>query len=352
MMVVYHETLSGTVTPRTLGPYEFITTPPEQLVLNAILDQAGVGDCISPGIRGLAEQTGVSRGLITDCLRTLANDGWIAYDGRWITLLRDPSCEETSDRSGDRSGADEAETEPEELIDQVIDHLITADLSDRSPDRSLSPSPILAALQRRAMRQNDDIPRAKNSDRSPDRSAHMVHDQVTTTSPVVVHESSTTGGSGGDADRSPDRPHPAAEIMAELGAHRKVVTRALLIVPPWTAQEVRDRWDYDQRRIAASDGELAEGIFFEALMAGQRAPKRRDPQLDPAAYAGDDLYRLGSVPAPDVGESLRDHAERITPPNISGADFLFVMQRLALGEPDAEVLAKLATRHRRPGGAP
>jgi hypothetical protein len=136
--------------------------------------------------------------------------------------------------------------------------------------------------------------------------------------------------------------------MAELGAESAIIADAFQARPDWTPQQVRDRWAYDQRRIAASDGHLTEGVFFHALRCGQLAPSRSSPQLDPAAYAGDYGYLLGDGKA--EGNPIRDRAERITPPTISGADFLFVMQRLALGDSDEQALASLAARRRR--GAP
>jgi hypothetical protein len=369
-MVVYHETLSGTVTPRTLGPYEFIATPPQQLVLNAILDQCGVGECISPGVRGLAEQAGVSRGLITDCLRTLAQDGWIDYDGRSIILLRDPSSDESSDRSGDRSACDEAENEPEEVIDQVIDHYIAADLSDRSGDRSPEHSPLLAAVKRIATRWNEDRPLSGESDRSGDRSPHMVHDQVTTTGLVVVHESSTTGGSGGKADRSGDRSHSAAQVMAEPYRDNPIALLLAELLPPpgrsvlervlaarnWTPQQIRDRYEFDQARIDASGGKLHIGIFWTALMAGELAPPRADPErpLDPAAYADRDGFKLGSDMS-DQDDSLYARANRLLPPvtpetiRTAGADLAFVLEQLGMGKSDDQVRAALVVRAQRRG---
>lgn len=143
--------------------------------------------------------------------------------------------------------------------------------------------------------------------------------------------------------------------MAEFGAHRKVVAKALLIVPPWTAQEVRDRWDYDQRRIAASDGELTEGVFFEALMAGQRVPKRSGSQLDPAAYADRDGFKLGSDTSDQGdGESLHDRAARLVPASptdrYAGQDFVWMQGQLRMqGWTDEQALAALADRRRRRG---
>jgi len=159
--------------------------------------------------------------------------------------------------------------------------------------------------------------------------------------------------------------------MAELGANPKIIRLAYEARPDWTPQQVRQRWEYDQRRIAASDGALHEGVFFTALRSGEMAPARADPAapLNPAAYAGDSLYRLGSDvrgldPPPDAAdlrssdlappaadepppESVGDHARRLLPTDASTADWVFVQTRLARGDSDDGALAALAERRRR-----
>jgi len=174
---------------------------------------------------------------------------------------------------------------------------------------------------------------------------------------------------GGDA-RGGSAP-PAAQLMAELGANPKIIRLAYEARPDWTPQQVRQRWEYDQRRIAASDGALHEGVFFTALRSGEMAPARADPAapLNPAAYAGDSLYRLGSDvrgldPPPDAAdlrssdlappaadepppESVGDHARRLLPTDASTADWVFVQTRLARGDSDDGALAALAERRRR-----
>lgn len=126
--------------------------------------------------------------------------------------------------------------------------------------------------------------------------------------------------------------------MAELGAHPRIIGDALAARPDWTPQQVRDRWSYDQERIAASGGRLTEGVFFEALRAGQLAPPPRSAAVDWSAYAEGD--------EPEE-ETLHAHARRITPDSISGKDFQFVLTRLGQGDSDADALAALAARGRR-----
>lgn len=361
-MESYHASATPSVAPRAkLLPFQYIASPPPTEVFKVILEHCGVGGTFAPGVRQLSLWSGVSRGLITDCLRQIAEKGWILYDGRNITLLRHPDEDDASDRSGDRSHCDESE----EVIDQVIDQATATPARDRSGDRSRAASPILAAVQRVALRQNGHGP----SDRSPDRSGltdsdppldpPMVHDYLTATSPVVVERVSTTGGSGGSLrdDRSIDRSHPAAQIMAELGADGAIIADAFLARPGWTPQQVRDRWAYDQRRIALSDGHLTEGVFFHALRCGQLAPAREGPQLDPAAYANRDGFTLGSAVPPEV-ESIRDHAARLLPAPTAAThrqyitDWLFVQDRLGQGDSDDEALAALATHRQRSRGGP
>ncbi len=329
-MESYHASATPSVAPRAkLLPFQYIASPPPAEVFKVILEHCGVGGTFAPGVRQLSLWSGVSRGLITDCLRQIAEKGWILYDGRNITLLRHPDEDDASDRSGDRSHCDESE----EVIDQVIDQATATPARDRSGDRSPDSDPPL------------DPP--------------MVHDYLTATSPVVVERVSTTGGSGGSLrdDRSIDRSHPAAQIMAELGADGAIIADAFLARPGWTPQQVRDRWAYDQRRIALSDGHLTEGVFFHALRCGQLAPAREGPQLDPAAYANRDGFTLGSAVPPEV-ESIRDHAARLLPAPTAAThrqyitDWLFVQDRLGQGDSDDEALAALATHRQRSRGGP
>jgi hypothetical protein len=324
-------------TPRKLGPYEFIAVPPIQLVLNAIVDLCEVGGSVKPGVRALAEASGTCRGMITDYLRQLEHDGWIAYDGRWITLLRDPNAPE----------APEVCDESHDPIDQPDGHV---EKSDRSAGRTLAESDrsagrttLRAAVERAHMRHSADQPSVRPADRSVPSFAHppqtppmVIHDLAAADS-VAAHESSTTGGSGGGVviDQPDGHWPPAGQVMAELGAHPRIIADALSARPDLTPQQVRDRWSYDQERIAASGGRLTEGVFFEALRAGQLAPPPRSAAVDWSAYATDDEAEA---------ESLHAHARRITPECASGRDWQFVLARLASGDTDAEALAALAAR--------
>jgi len=349
-MEVYHESATATATARSpIRKYESVNVPPIRLVLDAILAHCDVGGTMQPGVRVLAEWAGVSRGLITDCLRQLDAEGDIAYDGRTIMLLGDPDAAPESDRSGDRSLCDESP----EAIDQVIDRFHE---SDRSPDRS----PLLAAVERTLARNGA----GGASDRSPDRSAapnrhpphtppmvHETHEQQQ--SPVVVSEESTFGGSGGSAaiDQLIDQ-HPAALVLAELGADDAIIADAVAARPDLTPAQVQQRWAYDQQRIAESRGRLSVGVFFHAIRRGQLAPPDPAAGVDWGAYRGREGFLVGddapSASSPQLGrDAIRERAERLTPPDISGQDFQFVLSELAMGASDDQVLDALALRQAR-----
>ena len=81
---------------------------------------------------------------------------------------------------------------------------------------------------------------------------------------------------------------------------------------------------------------------------------RADPNrpLDPADYAADPAYQLGSATdPPDRPESIRDHAARLLPPPTAETlknhtrDWMFVQGRLGAGDSDEAALAALE-RHR------
>jgi hypothetical protein len=133
--------------------------------------------------------------------------------------------------------------------------------------------------------------------------------------------------------------------MAEYGAEPAIIADAFQSRPDWTPQQVRERWDYDQRRIRASDGKLYEGVFFHALRRGELAPPHDRP-LNPADYADDPGVLLGSQPppGPDAPESIGDHARRILPRDASTADWVFIQSQLVRHVSDEAALAALAAR--------
>lgn len=312
---------SSATNQRTLGYYSYVVVPPIQRVLNILLDTMSIGGCRPPLIRELAEQADIARGAVTDVLRQLATDGWILYDGRMITLVRD-SIDAPDDR---------------------IDHVIDQDDDSEESAVSCASTPET---------------RDRDSDRSRDRSgippAPPMVFNITTATDVVNLEASTIGGSGGifSADRSADRSSPAALQLAELGLKpgRGVFERGMA-AHTWMPQQIRDRYEYDQERIKNSNGTKHIGIFWTAFLAGELAPARPDPQrpLDPEAYANRDGFALGGAPPPGVDEpeSIRDRALRLcgewTAENHQAQirDCGFLQGRLAAGDSDEVALAAL-----------
>lgn len=309
----YHNSTTSTVTPpadRRLGPYEYVATPPIQLVLNVILDRVDVGGCITPGVRQLADWSGVSRGQITAHLRQLDSDGWIAYDGRVIMLIRHPD-ESEGDRSVDRSPCENAH----DVIDQLIDQPESAPECDRSVDRSLA-QPL---ADRTTVRQHGPACDDRSTDRSafhPDPHGIMTHEQQQTPVAVDLNEIPSGGMQGGGVcDRPADR-SPAARLLAELGADEAIIADALRAVPGLTPQQVRDTWDWHAWRRERAP-HLSEGVFFAAIRQGHIHAPPPDPrrpiavetylQADPAWYRrGDDLRDLPVAPP---GPEPRDRPE-------------------------------------------
>lgn len=291
---------------RTLRPYESISTPPITLLLSAIVARCAVGGCITPGVRALAESAGISPGLVSPALYTLARDGWIRYDGRVIMLLINP------DHDADQTDHDE-------------DHFLGDHDADRAFDRS-------GAI---------DLDRDR-----------FESDMVLTTTRIIESESVVVVESGGGmqgGDLPADRPPPAAQLMAELGANPTIIRDAYEARADWTSKQVRDRWEYDQRRMSASDGRLMAGIFFTALRSGELAPDNRP--IDPQSYAGRDDIMLGSdLPPPDT---IRDRALALagqpTAETIGSysRDVVFLQCRLGMGDSDAAALQALEKHRKR-----
>jgi DNA-binding transcriptional regulator YhcF (GntR family) len=287
---------------RALRPYESISTPPITLLLYAIVARCAVGGCITPGVRVLAESAGISPGLVSPALYTLARDGWIRYDGRVIMLLINP------DHDADQTDHDE-------------DRFVGDHDADRAFDRS-------GAI-----------------DLARDR---FESDMVLTTTRIIDSESvvvSYGGMQGGDHPRD----HPIALLLSELlpPPGNGVMPKVLAAQPPWTPQEIRDRYESDKPRIEKPGSKNTWGIFWNALMHGERAPARPDPTapLDPQSYAGRADIMLGSdLPREDAPESIGDIARRLLPPDASTADWVFVQSRLVRHDSEAGALAALAAR--------
>ena len=173
---------------------------------------------------------------------------------------------------------------------------------------------------------------------------------------VVVNGGDARGGRKGPITA---RDHPILLLLIELGlTPGPGVFERGMAARDWTPQQTRDRYEYDKPRIENSGGKKHWGIFWTAFMAGELAPARPDPTapLDPASYAGDSLYRLGSdtsglappADAPEVveprAESIGDIARRLLPPDASTADWVFVQSRLVRHDSESGALAALAAR--------
>jgi len=313
----------------TLRPYQFIGTPAISLLLDAIAAHCLVGELIAPGVRQLAEWAGVSEGCVSPCLRQLVRDGWIDYDGRTIMLLIAP------DQCVDREGDQTVDREGDQAADRVTDQCV---------DRALPAQPNAAY-------------RVSNRDRvETGRMVSIINKQQQVA--VVRDFGGMQGGdkqSAGGGSRA-DRLQSAAEVMAELGANWKIVKDAFAARPDWTAQQVRDRWEYDQRRIVASYGRLNEGVFFTALRCGELAPTRADPTqpLDPASYAGDPAFKLGSDVSPPDEQRQREtayhdahwRAVALLGPGAPFREMAIVVERLVAGDSDEQALAALE-QHRK-----
>lgn len=301
------------------NPYAYEVIPPIGRLLIEICKHLSVGGCFRPGNRQLADWMGyASAGHVSYLLSQLACDGWITYDPttRLITLLRAYPA------------------------DPVIGSRDQQAESARFSDSALIPS------RDRVLPHQDAADPDEGSVFQPDSQCMESLVATTSDSESVVVVVSERGDARGGKPNTP----PAAQLMAELGANPKIIRDAYAARPDWTPQQVRERWEYDQKRIAASaelDGKLGEGIFFTALRSGELAPARADPAvpIPVADYADDPSVLLGSqAPPGDEAESIADHARRICPPDASGADWIFVQTRLARGDSDAGAMAALAAR--------
>jgi hypothetical protein len=315
--------------PRRLGPFEYIATPPIQHLLDAIVRHCRVGGSFAPGVRVLAEMSGVTLSLISGLLYELDNKGWIRYDGRVIMVLRDPSA-------GDQENGSHL-IAPENTID------------DQNPDRPFEASGSLD--------QNQD-----------QFEGDMV---LTAANRFLDSESAATKNLPCAAEIDPPPDHRAL-LLAELGAGAAIIRDALRARPGLTPEEIRDSWAHFEARIA--EGRCKAGAFFDAIRRGQLHSAPPDPTrpLRPEDYAGDSLFRLGSdttgfdapaqtsppasAPPPDVGppaRSLRDRALDLlgdwTAENHSAMvrDSMFLQSRLGMGDSDAEALAALEQYRKR-----
>lgn len=347
-MEVYHENVSASV---ACSPYAVTFVPPVGKLLDIICEDLSVGGCFRPGNRKLADRMGyASASQIPYLLSQLACDGWINYDPdtRWIWLLRDPRADQPI-RSIDQIEAESAlENEPLGAIDPI----------DRRSVQQIETS-LIDPIDRDVADQGAEY----GSDRIDRSNPQRMEDSCLTTT-ESFSESAVVNKTQIPCAAKTINPadHPIALLLAELlpPPGRGVLEKVLAVAPPWTPQQIRDRYEYDKPRIEQSGGQKTWGIFWNCLKAGERAPTRADPNrpLDVAAYADVPGFRLGSDTS-DPADDLRNRADRLLPPvtpatiRFAGADLAFVMRLLGSGASDQQTAQALAERTRRRfGGAP
>lgn len=325
--------------PRPLGPYEWVATPPIQLILNAICELLVVGGSAAPGVRQLAEIAGVSRGMVSDNLRQLAIDGWIAYDGRYITLLRHPDeAHDQSDVHPDEV-IDQSDVRSDQAIDQSDVHS-AATMPALAPRRVLVPDVALSESAR-------PTDRSRPSDSPPPYNPPMEYIHVAATAAAATQRNSI-GGSGGPSQNDQPADHPAAAVMRQYGADGKIVNKALMARPDYTPDQVHALWAWQEQR-RAQNPNLGPGIFFTSLAAGQLAPTARSAAVDWAAYKRKEAAALAAPadepPPTDLGAAT-EQARRLAPD--ATPDELAVMAAdLVEGLSEQAVLDWLAERRAR-----
>jgi hypothetical protein len=316
----YHEPTTLTSSARPLKAYEFISTPPIQLILDAIAAHCGVGGTIRPGVRRLAAWANyASAGRISPLLDQLASDGWISYDPSTglITLLEDPNGGSITPR--DRwiaDAADDAESAP---------------ITRRDRDESHSDAEYESITAR-------------------DRSAPRMEDHVL----VAAAESDSESAAARyklpcSVETITERDRSAALLLAELGADDVIIADALTARPDLTPEQIRASWAHFLPRIRA--GLCTAGAFFSAIRRGQLHPApRADPRrpLDPESYASDPAYQLGSALPDEAARRnamYRDahwRAVDLLGPGAAFGDMRIVVEALVDGATDDQALAELA----------
>jgi hypothetical protein len=302
---------------RPLKAYEFISTPPIQLILDAIAAHCGVGGVIRPGVRRLAAWANyASAGRISPLLDQLASDGWIAYDPATglITLLEDPNGPAITERDRWIAATDDS-----------------APITERDRDEALPDAEYEAITLR-------------------DRSAQCIEDHVLVAATETLDSAAARSKIPCGADSITERDHRAV-LLSELGADAKIIADALAARPDLTPEQIRASWSHFERRIAAGLVNPDAGAFFAAIRRGQvHAPPRADPArpLDPESYADDPAYQLGSA-LPDEAAArnarYRDahwRAVDLLGPGAAFGDMRIVVEALVDGATDDQALAELA----------
>ncbi len=350
----YHEFATPTVAP-PLRPYEFVARPPIAFVLDAIVDHCGMGGSITPGVRELAKWAGVSAGQISPILYQLADDGWILYDGRVITLVRHPDLvADQLGADGTDLGADQEsdlESDRPDLATDRIDQ--TRDRPDLAKDRFGISSAVNGTVVRQTTAKNSDLAK----DRFRGRMVHVSHEQQQSLDQDSAAATKRHVPCAAQNDQQPDRVSPVVQALLEVGTNSKIIAKALAARPQLTAQEVRDTWSWHQWRIERSGGTKGDGVFFEAISCGQvhAAPPNSDAPIDTCRYVGPGssyggLFISGGATGPEETGPPLDDAEaraRSLAPDATEGELAIMAADLADGARDDQVLNWLAERRGR-----
>jgi hypothetical protein len=298
------------VQPRQLRPFEYIATPPITHLIMAILDYCRVGGSFAPGVRQLAEMSGVTLGLISGLLYELDRSGWISYDGHVIMVLR--GLDDSDQVIADHLIADHLIDQDDSRVDERFD---ASGSDDQIPDRSNDDMVLLAAAK--SMKLDSESAAAKI--------------------PCTAEN-----------DHAADR-HPAMLQLAEFGTNPTLRRRAIAARPDLTPQQVRDTWAHFEQRIAA--GRCSAAAFHAAIADGQIHAAPSDPAmpLNPQSYAADPAFQLGSQSAPDESAQrnalYRDahwRAVDLLGPGAAYQDMAIVVEVLVAGGSDESALTALA----------
>jgi hypothetical protein len=316
--------------------YESILVPAIRLLADVILDRLEIGDSFEPGVRDLARWAGLaSAGQISPMLYELAGDGWIAYDGRTITLLANPDEPPISDvdRGDDEppiNAADRAESPPINAADRPNGTPINAvDRPINRADRATSADSINTAD-----RGADRVPKRNKAFQAPingvDRISKRMEDHVLVAaagsqdSPAALKHDLPCEAKNDQSDRSLD---PVVQRLLELDpVNDGVVANILADQPNLTLQQVNDTWADFAPRIKL--GYCTPGAFFKALRAGEFRSAPSDPQRpiaaeeytrrDPGFYRrGDDVSDLEPAEQAEQAEQARGAA---APPPLASDD--------------------------------
>jgi len=337
MNLFNHTTVTATVT--AFNPF----LPTIGRVYQVLLDAVRIGETIETTNRELAEAAQCSASAIPDILRELESRRYIERitSGRGSLIVvaerspmtdrsdSDQSCDQKTDRSSDRQS--------ERSV--MGDRLSRAETPDRSSDRQsersdMSDPPLHPPIWNHVLAAEDSAAALKN---------------------VLP-----LGGSGGDAigntDRWPDRTD-VADRLVELGCDEAgLIDEILHTKPALTLAQIESQW---QLAIAAEeDGYTvnARRLLFGTLRkpGGWLYGRVTSGAVDWSAYAqaaDEGPPRVIGETEPEDSlppeESPHARARRITPDDISGRDFQFVLMRLGMGDSDQEALAALAARRRR-----